>query len=363
MVEDFKKLKKVIEKAQDITLLPSPDFRKDSFPATLALFYSLKKLGKNVNLAAENYPQKYGFLVKKEKFHVPEANFLISIKEIGIKLSQLFYEKTENGLKLYLKTNGGELKKENVALQPLGSGELLITLGIESFQRVKEVLKEKPNSMINIDNQLENENYGDINLIELRTPSLSEIVFDVLSSIDEKLFGKETSNCLLCGIIQGTSNFQDPKLDSRAFQKASFLIEKGANLREITSSLYGIEKGSSLRIFGRVLSKLNLSEEQNLGWVLLEKEDFVATASSSVNLRFALSKLSSGLFPFQNFLCLWQGENSPAITRGVFHSQNKKMTEKIRDHFGGLQKGDGVLFQTEEIDPQKVKDKVLEILS
>jgi len=324
MVEKLKKIKKVIEKAQNVSLLPSPDFRKDSFPATLALFYSLKKLGKNVNLLIKDYPKRFSFLVKKEEINFPKADFLISIKQAGTKVSQLFYEKRENGLALFLKTKGEELKKENISTEPLGLEDLLITLGITELKKVEKFLKGKPKFLINIDNQLDNRNYGDLNLIELRAPSLSEIVFNIISIIDENLFDERTSNCLLSGIIQGTSNFQDPRLDEQTFQKASLLMEKGADFKKATSQLYGLGRETSLRLFGKVLSKVNFSEDKDLAWVILTKEDFSEAEASPLDLKFTLSKLSSSLFPFQNFLVLWETSNSPSLTRGVFYGPGKR---------------------------------------
>ena len=124
---DIAEIKNIIETAQDITLLPSPGLEKDIFPASLAFFYGLKKLGKNVNFLCENLPENFKFLESKnaqdaaiEDFgHLApsEENFLISIKETTTKLSQIFYQKTEDGLNLYLKTVQGELKKEDIILE------------------------------------------------------------------------------------------------------------------------------------------------------------------------------------------------------------------------------------------------------
>ncbi len=354
------KIKKIVEKAKNILILPSPDFRKDIFPACLALFYSLKKIGKNVNLIIEDHPSKFNFLIRKNTFHFPKSDYLISVKEAGVKISELSYEKTENGLNLYLKTNGGELKKENIALQPLGVGELLITLGIPKLEEVKEFIKERPKLIINIDNQIENENYGDLNLIEVSTPSFSEIVFDLLISLDKKLIDKEIINCLVAGILQGTQNFQDPKTNSQTFQKLSFLMEKGANLSEIISHLWSIEKENTFWLFGKILSKLNFSPEYNLAWVLLKKEDFFQTNSSPSDLKFALEKLASGIFPFQNFFCLWESQNSPRVIKGVFYSPNKELIETILKYFRGDRKGNGVLFETQSSDLSEVRDNILE---
>lgn len=359
-MQDLQKLKQIIKESQNISILPSPDFRKDSFPASLGLFYSLKKLGKNVNLLAEDYPRKYDFLVKKEKFCPSKADFLISIKEARTKLAHLFYEKTTTGLNLFLKTNGGELKQEDISLEPLDSGGPLITVGVADFKTTEKFLKEEPSSLINIDNQLENENYGRINLVTADSPTLSEIAFDFLESIDRQLFDANASNALLYGIVHGTSSFQNLKTNSQTFQKVSFLIERGANLKEITSHLYGQVGTNSLRVFGRVLSKLNVSEKHDIAWALLKKEDFDQTESSSADLRFTLEKLSSGIFPFQNFLVVWEAASSPLFVQGVFYSPNSKMIEKVLVKLKGSQKGNGVLFRTKETDLEKIKDKIID---
>lgn len=363
----MEKIKKVIEEKENIILLPSPDFKKDIFPATLALFSSLKKLGKNVKLIAENYPERFEFLVKKSNFYLPENDFLISIKEVGVKLSQIFYEKTEQGLNLYLKTNQGRLKNENISLNPLNTltpKYLLITIGIESIKKVENLFKKEGESevIINIDNKPENENYGQINLIEENYPSFSEIIFEFLESIDENLFDIEISNSLLAGIIQGTSNLQNPKLSSKTFQKIAYLMSKGANFSKITSNLCKLKQENSFWLFRKILTKLNLSIDKNLGWVVLKENDFQETNSSPSDLPFTFEKLTSSIFPFQNFLCLWENKSSPTFVQGVFYSPDKSLVKRIEDCFQGLKKGNGILFQTNKKDLQKVKEEVLKLL-
>ena len=164
------------------------------------------------------------------------------------------------------------------------------------------------------------------------------------------------------GIVEATRNFQDKKLTSQTFQKVSFLINKGADLKEINSRLYRIENESSFQIFGIIFNKLNFLESLSLGWVLLREEAFLKANASSSNLKFALEKLTSGIFPFQNFLCLWESKNSPLITKGIFYSPNKKMRKRVLENFKGLEKGNGALFQSVEPDLQKVKDKIIDLI-
>lgn len=364
--EELQKAKELIEAATNISVVPSPDFQRDSFPASVALFLSLKKLGKNVNLLAENYPERFKFLTEKEGVYPFRADFLITIREAGARLADLFYEKTENGLNLFLKTNGDALKKDNVVMESLSSRpleDLFITIGASRLAKIEGMLKGNSAEIINIDTQLENENYGQANLVEVSSPALSEIVLDLLCLINEDIIDRKIANALLAGIVFGTSSFQNPRTNSQTFQKVSCLLEKGADLKETSSRLYGMLERGSLRIFGALINKIHIERGQNLAWALLKKRDFEKTGSSASDLKFALKKLSSGIFPFENFLVLWEAKSSPLQVRGVFYSPSQKMLEKILARVGGAQKGNGVLFQTKETDLEKVKDEILEIIT
>lgn len=363
MEETFEKIKSVIDKSQNITLISSPEREKDSFPATLALFYSLKKIGKNVNLINNDFPKKYNFLIKRGVFRFSKADFLISIKGQGLKLSHLFYEKTKDGLNLYLKTNGGKLKQENIFFNPLSSQNLLITIGIKSFDDIKKISKkENLDFIININNELENQDFGQVKLIKTDYSSLSEIIFDFLKLMGRNSFNLDVVNSLLAGIIQGNSNFQDNRLSPKTFQKISSLIEKGADFQKIISELCQMEEKSSIRIFKRVLNKINFSTEQKLGWLIIENDDFQKTNSAPSDLSFTLERLASPIFSFSNFLCLWQKTTSPAFVQGIFYSPKKELLKIIEDYFQGSKKGNGFLFQTAEKSPQKVKDEIMNLV-
>lgn len=143
----MQKVKSLVNKFSNILLLPSPDLEQDSFPAILALFFSLRKLGKNVNLKVKDVPENFKPLVREESLG---ADCLIFIRERGCKVSQIFYEKTGEELKLYLKTNQGKLKKENVRFKSLSSNYLLITLGTENLDGAGALSGEEPQELINI---------------------------------------------------------------------------------------------------------------------------------------------------------------------------------------------------------------------
>ncbi len=361
-MENLERAKQLIEQAQNIAILPSPDLQGDSFPASLALFYSLKKIAKNVNLLVSSYPQKYDFLVQPG-LQLEGADFLISIKEKGLNLSQLSYQKTADGLELFLKTKGQELKPENISLEKLDQSDLLITIGISHFETASDLLAKEPGQIIDIDNQNSNERYGAVNLVNQNYPTLSEIAFKLICSLDEQLLDKPISDCLLGGILEQTTGLQNNHLNSSTFETINCLIKQGAELKETASHFYSILHQKAIGVFGRVLAKLNIDEDKSLAWAILKKEDFVQVSAQPTDLKFTFNKLSSGFFPFQNFFCLWEHANSPVKVFGVFYSPEANQRANVLGHFNGQEKGSGVLFGAGSSDIEETKDKLAQLLN
>lgn len=362
-MDNLKKTRKIIEKHQNINILPNPELSKDSFPAALALFYSLKKLGKNVNLLTKKNSEIFDFLVNEKLVSSQEANFRISIREVGVKLSDLFYEKTTSGINLFLKTEGGTLSKEDISFEKLSNDVVLITVGVNSFKDAQSFIEKEPDYIINIDNTTTNENFGHANVIETSTATLSEAVLNIISFLSENLFDEKISTPLLAGILHQSSTSRNATLNPQTFEKIGFLVDQGADLKTISNKLCDETKESTIHLFGEILTKTHFSESRNLGWVLLNENDFTETNSKPKDLKFTLEKIGQNLFPFQNFLILWEHHNSPVSINGVFYSPNKTLTKKLATALIGQTKGNGVLFKIDDTNLQLAKNKILNLLN
>lgn len=322
-MENYSRAKKLIEESQNIYVFPSQDFRADSFPASVALFYTLKKLNKKVNLVLNKAPEEFHFLAENLQINPLPQDFVISIKEKEAKISQVFYEKTESELKIYLRTSKGILNKENVYFKSQNLNQnglfprpdLLITLGVKSLQKLGNNFQGNLPLILNIDNQIENENFGKINLREDPSISLSDIILKLL-----KIMGEE--------IPEENNSLSSPE---------SLLFE-------------------------RILKKIKFKGERNIACALLGKEDFKETNSSSSDLLFSLERMKSEFSPIRDFLLLWQNYNSPLVIKGVFYSSNKELSQKILKHFEGKQKGKGILFFIPEESLVTARDKILKII-
>ncbi|MDP3883202.1 MAG: hypothetical protein Q8Q48_04060 [Candidatus Staskawiczbacteria bacterium] len=239
---ELQESKNIISEAKNICLLPLDE--PEAISSALALFYTLKELGKNVNLIIEAIPENLKFLTPSLDFISYPKNFVISVPNRIADISQIYYEKNDDAVKIFLTLESGNVKKDDISFYfSETKPDLIITLGIKDYS---EQLKNKLNSfgflldspILNVDSGTENKMFGKINLIG--ESSLTEAVFDIIKSDGEEKIKKETASCLLSGLVIYTDNFKS-KITADIFQIAGSLMKKGAGLKEITDNLYKSE--------------------------------------------------------------------------------------------------------------------------
>lgn len=172
--------KQLIINSKNIYLIPSQE--PEAITATLALFYTLKELGKNVNIILEDLPENLNFLSPSLDFISYPKNFVISIPNKVANVSQIYYEKNDDALKIHLTLENGNIKKENIAFYfSETKPDLIITVGVQDYSKE---LTERLNSfgfllgspILNIDNKQENKKFGRINIIEENKPLFETIM-------------------------------------------------------------------------------------------------------------------------------------------------------------------------------------------
>ena len=243
-MENTQETKQLILDAKNIYIIPSQE--PEAIASTLALFYTLKELGKNVNLLVENLQENLKFLTPSLDFISYPKNFVISIPNNIAKISQIYYEKNDQALKIHLTVENGNIKKEGISYYYSETKpDLIITVGIKDYS---EQLAGRLNSfgflldstILNIDTSLTdtvqaNKKFGKINLIE--NVSLAEILYNLAKTLGVNV-SKNLANCLLTGLILYTNNFKD-KVTAEIFEQAASLMKSGAEIKIITENIYG----------------------------------------------------------------------------------------------------------------------------
>ncbi len=234
-----KEAKILIDNSQNIYILPSTP-TLESLVNALALFYTLKESGKNVNLAIEELPERLKFLTPALEHISYPKDFVVSFPNDKANISQIRYEKDQISTKVLLTIDRGSLKKDDISFcfaEP--KPDLLITLGFKNIEAVKwppifnkDILSKS--AILNIDNQQDNTNFGKINIVE-QNKSLSEAVFDIIKLGN---INKNTATCLLAGLILASDNFKNKTTSSPMLEASAVLIKMGAQHQEIVKNLW-----------------------------------------------------------------------------------------------------------------------------
>ena len=182
---ELQETKNLISESKNIYLITSQE--PEAITSTLALFYTLKDLGKNVNLVLDALPGNLTFLAPSLDFISYPKNFVISVPTSVAKVSQIYYEKDDDALRVHLTVESGNIKKDNIAFYfSETKPDLIITLGVKDY--AKE-LSDRLNSfgflldspILNIDNGQNNLKFGKINLIEEKP--MFEIIMRLINNL------------------------------------------------------------------------------------------------------------------------------------------------------------------------------------
>lgn len=367
-MEGLNQAKNLIGKSHSVLILPPHELEGDTLASALALFSTLKKMGKNANVMIDKIPDKFKFL---EEWQSENPNdFVISVDTSGKEISKMRYEKQNGGLKIYLTLNRGELNSKDVSF-PMASqsSDLLVTIGLESleglgdfFEQNSRLFYETP--ILNIDNHSSNENFGEVNLVDANSSS-SEILTNLIrdmESEDEAFLDENIATHLLTGIICASQNFRNPRTRPKTFETSAYLIERGGNHQKIIQHLYKQKSVSQINLLGKILEKLGFNEAKELYSASLTEKDFEACKSSSRDLGFAIEELKFNFRYLPNLLVLWESHASPVLIKGIFYSTKKELIDRVLQNYEGVSRGEGALFLIRNSDLDSAKENLLKIL-
>jgi phosphoesterase RecJ-like protein len=97
---------------------------------------------------------------------------------------------------------------------------------------------------------------------------------------------------LMAGIVMDTATFAHPNATPRTLLVAAALVEAGAPLSEISRRLYRTKPDAQLRLFGRVLERLEGADGGLVVWSSLLEGDLLATGTTPADSEGIIDLLS-----------------------------------------------------------------------
>ncbi len=148
--------------------------------------------------------------------------------------------------------------------------------------------------VVNIDHHKSNPRFGLVNWVDPAASAASEMVTLLLPAMGVPLdaAGGAVADVLLAGLVMDTATFQHPNVTPRTLRVAAELVRAGAPLADTSRLLYRTKPESQLRLFGRVLARLQSELDGRLVWSTLLLADLAETGSPPAHSEGIIDLLS-----------------------------------------------------------------------
>jgi phosphoesterase RecJ-like protein len=161
--------------------------------------------------------------------------------------------------------------------------DLLVVSDCGSLERVGAVAGRHAELFVRlprlvIDHHASNDAAGDGAWIEPDSAATCEMVTLLAARLGVRL-DAELASTLMAGIVMDTATFAHPNATPRTLMVAAALMEAGAPLSDISRRLYRTKPDEQLRLFGRVLDRLERRLDGRIVWSTLRDADLVATGA------------------------------------------------------------------------------------
>ena len=132
-----------------------------------------------------------------------------------------------------------------------------------------------------IDHHASNEVAGDADWIEPHSAATCEMVALLATRLGVPLATGEgvLAAALMAGIVMDTATFAHPNATPRTLAVAAALVAAGAPLSDISRRLYRTKSDAQLRLFGRILDRLDHRLDGRIVWSTLRDADLAATGA------------------------------------------------------------------------------------
>ncbi len=291
-----------IKKAKNILVAFRKTWNGDSVASALAVYLFLKKLGKQADIVAEKFDQSdlYSFLPAYGEIKNSIENlrqFIISLDITNTKVNQIKYKVEDNTLNFIISPKDGFFNEDDISTR---SGDfkydLIIVVDTPDLEFLGKIYDNDTEffyttPIINIDHHGSNEEFGQINKIDLTAVSTSEILFSLFNNYSREFIDEDIATCLLTGMISKTRSFKTPNVTPAALSAAAQLISMGADREKIVNHLYRSRPLNVLKLWGRVLARLSGTMDNKLVWSALQEDDFAKTETNEKDLDEVVDEL------------------------------------------------------------------------
>lgn len=352
-MERFQNIKNGIDGAQSIRLIFPENPDNDTLGAVLALNSVFKQLNKKVFLPIERLPQKVSGFGDGSKKRIA-----ITLNE---DIDEIYYEKKGGHVDLNIIPKNNDFDTKNFSWELIadgkekpnamdGSPDLIIIVGIARFKEIEEFLPTDEEELfactiVNIDKDPLNENYGDINIVEKGL--LSKIVSFLVKEMKDSDFKKDVFDFLLFGF------FSQKNISIKDVSAIKWLVSSGG-----TFDAYFEYKKQPKPIWAKYL-------EVAIKNIFMQEDKEIIFSYLPINS--GSEEEIKNILQVSKIFCEWINPNAFFLsfkdgntTKTIFYSIDKSVVKKIRSEFEGDFKENGGIVVTKK-EPKETMEELKEI--
>lgn len=191
--------------------------------------------------------------------------------------------------------------------------------------------------VVNIDHHASNTGFGRVNIIDVTAASTTEILFRIIRELEvesgQTIVSADIATLLLTGLITDTGSFQHSNTTPRSLEVAAELIECGARQQEIINHIFKTKQLATLKLWGRVLSKIEYDEEHRFVWSALTKNDLAECGGTDADVGDVIDEVMTNAPGAEVVLLLKQ--NGIGVTGSLRTTSPSVSAMEIAGLFGG----------------------------
>lgn len=336
--------KNFLENSKEVIILIPENPRADAVGAAWALYHLLEKKQIQPTIAFSNHlSSKFDFLTKPERVLTEISgarDFVLSFDTTRNKIMRIRQEEKDGRFNIMVTPEKGSVDPRDFSfILARFKYDLVITIDTPDLEGLGKLYADNTDlffevPVVNIDHRSENENFGQINLVDITASSSSEILAGFFETFYTELIDENIATCLMTGLIGATESFQQKNTTPKSLSLAAALMNRGANQQTIIRWLYKTQPLSVLKLWGRAMAKIKLEKDLHLIWAEIAVEDFVQSRSTSEDLPLILEKLGENYSEGRIFMLLHN--DTPSSCIALIKTNDMKLLQKIHTAFNSL---------------------------
>jgi len=341
----------LLKPAEHPLILLPPFPNRDALATGIALAHFLTTLGKKPTLAADRIEERFSdfsFLPRPVAVlgTISGArDFVLSFNTEHNNILDIRTERLDHELRIHLTPERGTIDPRDFSfILAKYKFDVVLTIDAPDKESLGRLYEENPDifyevPIINIDRHSNNEQYGQLNLVDVTASSAAEIIAHFIESTGKEFIDVTVAEALLTGIMSATDSFQNKNTTPKTLQLASTLMGHGADQQKIVKNLYKTQPLHILKLWGRVMGNIRSDDVLKFMWAPVTIEDLVESHSKTEDLPTVLDKIRSN-YAGATVFALFFKESATTVRLYIKSQQEDRLERLIHVFADGKRVGD-----------------------